>query len=138
VSADDVQILGQMWEELGTSSPTEVRREAAERWWDPEIQYVEDPRWPGSSSYRGLDQVIAAWNAYLEILGSTELSVERIVDAGDDVVALVRVSGVSKGADVPFDHLWAYVCRLRDGKLAYQRAYWDPDEALAAAGVDSP
>ena len=127
-----------MWEELGTSSPTEVRREAAERWWDPEIEYVEDPRWPGSSTYRGLDEVIAAWNAYLEILGSTELSVERIVDAGDDVVALVRVSGVSKGADVPFDHLWAYVCRLRDGKLAYQRAYWDPDEALAAAGVDSP
>jgi ketosteroid isomerase-like protein len=76
--------------------------------------------------------------AYREILGSTELSVERIVDAGDDVVALVRVSGVSKGADVPFEHLWAYVCRLRDGKLAYQRAYWDPDEALAAAGVDSP
>jgi ketosteroid isomerase-like protein len=127
-----------MWEELGTSSPTEVRREAAERWWDPEIQYVEDPRWPGSSSYRGLDQVIAAWNVYLEILGSTEMGVERIVDAGDEVVALVRVSGVSKGADVPFDHLWAYVCRLRDGKLAYQRAYWDPDEALAAAGVDSP
>jgi ketosteroid isomerase-like protein len=138
VSAADVRILGQMWEELGTSSPTEVRREAAERWWDPEIEYVEDPRWPGSSTYRGLDEVIAAWNAYLEILGSTELSVERIVDAGDDVVALVRVSGVSKGADVPFDHLWAYVCRLRDGKLAYQRAYWDPDEALAAAGVDSP
>jgi ketosteroid isomerase-like protein len=138
VSAADVRILGQMWEELGTSSPTEVRREAAERWWDPEIQYVEDPRWPGSSSYRGLDQVIAAWNVYLEILGSTEMGVERIVDAGDEVVALVRVSGVSKGADVPFDHLWAYVCRLRDGKLAYQRAYWDPDEALAAAGVDSP
>ena len=138
MSAADVRIVGQMWEELGTSSPTEVRREAAERWWDPEIEYVEDPRWPGSSTYRGLDEVIAAWNAYLEILGSTELSVERIVDAGDDVVALVRVSGVSKGADVPFDHLWAYVCRLRDGKLAYQRAYWDPDEALAAAGVDSP
>ena len=138
MSAADVRILGQMWEELGTSSPTEVRREAAERWWDPEIEYVEDPRWPGSSTYRGLDEVIAAWNAYLEILGSTELSVERIVDAGDDVVPLVRVSGVSKGADVPFDHLWAYVCRLRDGKLAYQRAYWDPDEALAAAGVDSP
>ena len=31
----------------------------------------------------------------------------------------------------------AYVCRVRDGKLVYQRAYWDPDEALAAAGVSS-
>ena len=44
-------------------------------------------------------------------------------------------SGVSTGGDVPFDHLWAYLCRLRDGKLAYQRAYWEPEEALKEAGV---
>jgi hypothetical protein len=27
---------------------------------------------------------------------------------------------------------------IRNGQLAYQRAYWEPDEALAAAGVSSP
>ena len=82
---------------------------------------------PGSS-------ILAAMSAAdAEILRS----VEEVIDAGDEVVAVVRVSGTSKGADVPFEHLWAYVCRVRDGKLVYQRAYWDPDEALAAAGVSS-
>jgi len=135
VSAADVEILGQMWGELGRSAPKEVPREAAERWWHPEIEYVEDPRWPGSSTYRGRDEVIDAWNGYLEVLGSTEMTVERIIDAGEEAVALVRVCGVSKGADVPFEHLWAYVCRVRDGQLVYQRAYWDTQEALDAARV---
>jgi ketosteroid isomerase-like protein len=135
VSTTDAEILAQMWDELGRSSPTEVDREAAERWWHPEIEYVEDPKWPGSSSYRGREEVIAAWNGYLEILGSTEMKLERVVDADDEVVALVRVTGISKGADVPFDHLWAYICRVRDGQLVYQRAYWDTQEALAEAGV---
>jgi ketosteroid isomerase-like protein len=79
--------------------------------------------------------VIRAWHGYLEIFGSVEMKVEDLRDAGDEVVAIVRVSGVSKGGAVPFEHRWAYVCRVRDGRLAYQRAYWDPQEALADAGV---
>jgi ketosteroid isomerase-like protein len=67
-----------------------------------------------------------------------ELTVERTVVAGDRLVALVRFDLVSAGGDVPTDHLWGYVCEARDGKLSYLRAYWEPDEALAAAGVDSP
>jgi ketosteroid isomerase-like protein len=82
--------------------------------------------------------VLRAWNSYLEVFRTVQMGVEEMIDAGDEVVAVVRVSGISTGADVPFDHLWAYLLRLRDGKLVYWRAYWDPDEALAAAGVDSP
>jgi ketosteroid isomerase-like protein len=109
---------------------------AVEPWWHEEMEYVEDPKWPGSSVYRGREEVLRVWNAYLEVFRTVRMEVEDMIDAGDEVVALVRVSGISTGADVPFDHLWAYVCRLRDGKLAYQRAYWDPDEALSDAGVD--
>jgi len=32
---------------------------------------------------------------------------------------------------VPFDHLWAYRFRMRGGRIAWFRAYLDPDEALA-------
>jgi ketosteroid isomerase-like protein len=138
VSAADVEILRQMWDVMSGPVPSELRPELAERWWHPEITYEEDPRWPGAGTYRGRDEVAAAWNGYLEIFGEVNIKLERILDAGDEVVVLVRVSGVSKGADVPVDHTWGYVSRIRDGQLAYQRAYWDPDEALAAAGVSSP
>ena len=135
MGAGNVDVLRQMWEEMGGSVQSGVDPDAARRWWHPEIEYVEDPRWPGSRTYRGRDQVIAAWNAYLEVLGSVEMRIEDLVDAGDAVVAVVRVSGVSKGADVPFEHLWGYVCRVEDGQLAYQRAYWDPQEASSDAGL---
>jgi ketosteroid isomerase-like protein len=138
VSAADAEILRQMWDVMGGPAPSEIRQDLAERWWHPEIEYREDPRWPGASTYRGREEVVAAWNGYLEIFGEVNMQPEEVIDAGDELVALVRVSGVSKGADVPVDHTWGYVCRIRDGQLAYQRAYWDPDEALAAAGVPSP
>jgi ketosteroid isomerase-like protein len=82
--------------------------------------------------------VIAVWNGYLDILGSAEMRIEDLIDTGDCVVALIRVSGVSTGGDVPFEHVWGYVCRVEGGQLTYQRAYWDPEEALSAAGADSP
>jgi ketosteroid isomerase-like protein len=36
---------------------------------------------------------------------------------------------------VPFDHLWGYVVEVRDRQIAYIRAYYEPDEALEAAGL---
>lgn len=35
-------------------------------------------------------------------------------------------------------YAWAYLCKTRAGQPRYLRAYWDPDEALADAGVSSP
>ncbi len=67
-----------------------------------------------------------------------ELTLERVVEAGNRVVALIRYALVSAAGDVPTDHVWGYVCGARDGKLLYLRAYWDPEEALSAAAVDSP
>jgi ketosteroid isomerase-like protein len=134
VSAADVEFLRGMFEDLGGAvSPTAL--DEVERWWHPEMEYVEDPKWPGSSAYRGREEVLRVWNSYLDVFRTVRMDVEDVIDAGDEVVAVVRVSGISTGADVPFDHLWAYVCRVRDGKLAYQRAYWYPEEALSDAGV---
>ena len=137
MSTADVDFLRRMFEDVGGDvSPRDLDR--VEPWWHPEIEYVEDPKWPGSSEFRGREEVLRIWNSYLEVFRTVRMEVQDVIDAGEEVVAVVRVSGISKGADVPFDHVWAYVCRLRDGKLAYQRAYWDPEEALSAAGVDSP
>jgi ketosteroid isomerase-like protein len=131
----DAEILREMWDEWLSMTPLEVRDDFVERWWHPEIEYVEDPRWPGSGTYRGLDAVKGAFAGYLEVFGSAELSLERLVDAEDQLVALVRFTGVSSGAEVPTEHVWGYVCRAQDGKLIYLRAYWNPQEALDAAGV---
>ena len=123
-----------MWEELGSGGPADtLDDELVDRWWHPELEYVEDPSWPGASSYRGREAVRDAWNAYMEVFKSAAMQLVRIDDRGEEIVALVRVTGVSTGGDVPFDHLWGYTCRLKDGQLVYLRAYWDPEDALREA-----
>jgi ketosteroid isomerase-like protein len=137
VGADDLAALTRMWEQWGGPiGDAEQREQFRQRWWHPEIRYVEDPRWPGSGTYDGIDAVRDVFEAYMEVFEG-ELSVERTVEAGDRLVALIRYRLVSAGGDVPLDHVWGYVCGARDGKLSYLRAYWDPDEALADAGADS-
>ena len=139
MSEQDAEILRLQWEEVARQSPMEAGdfSRFVEDTWHPEIVYEEDPRWPGSGSYSGREEVKAAFDGYREVMGSPTLSVENVVDAGDEQVVLVRFTGTSASSDLPWDHLWAYRCRLRDGKLSYLRAYWDPDEALAAARSDS-
>src|SRR5262245_20851715 len=126
-----------MWEQWdGPIGDPEQRERFRERWWHSEIRYVEDPRWPGSGSYEGRQAVIEVFEAYTEVFEG-ELRLEQTIEAGDQLVALVRYRLGSAGGDVPLDHVWGYVCEAREGRLSYLRAYWDPEEALADAGVSS-
>jgi ketosteroid isomerase-like protein len=139
VGSDEVEIVrgafGTFAEAAGGAT-AERRAELTERWFHPDVEYVEDQSWPGATSYRGRDAVRQAFEGYEEIL-SGELAIEEVREGSNGVFAQLRYRGASTGADVPFDQSWGYHCRIRDGQLAYFRAYFDVDEALAAAGVDS-
>jgi ketosteroid isomerase-like protein len=95
---------------------------------------VEDPSWPGSSTYRGRDEVRRTFEGYMEVLGGS-MSLEEVQEGSDGVCAVVIVEGRSAGAEIPWKQRWAYHCRVRDGRLSYFRAYLDVDEAKRDAGV---
>jgi hypothetical protein len=127
-----------MWEEIASGVPDETAWQAAtERWWHPELLYEEDPKWPGAGAYRGATRCApfsrAMPRSWVPPPSASRESLHRTIG----VVVLVRVKGDS-AAGVPWDHLWGYLCRTRAGQLEYLRAYWNPDEALADAGVSSP
>ena len=112
--------------------------EIAEAYWHPEIEYIEDPRLPGASSYKGRDAVVRVWRSYMEVLGDEDdiaVTVEDVHDAGDRQVPLVRFRGHAAGSGIPFEHLWGYVVEIRDERIAYLRAFYEPREALEAAGL---
>ncbi|HEY1237732.1 MAG TPA: nuclear transport factor 2 family protein [Solirubrobacterales bacterium] len=139
MSSEDMEVLKRMWEDFsGPIATGQAQRERfRELYWHPEITYEEDPRWPGSGTYRGVEEVARAFEGYIDVFSAGEVTVEDLVEAGNRLVARIRFRVVSAGGDVPLDHVWGYVCEARDGRLAYLRAYWDPDEALADAGVSS-
>ena len=59
---------------------------------------------------------------------------KELIDAGDKVLALVRVSARGKASGVPVEaHVWA-VCRFSDGKLV-EWTYFGHDRVAAFAAV---
>jgi ketosteroid isomerase-like protein len=118
-------------------TPVAERDPMLERWFGPEVEYVEDENWPGSSTYRGRESVRDVFAAYEEILGG-DLEVEEVRTGTDGLLAIIRYKGESTGASVPWEQRWGYHCRVSDGKISYFRAFADLDEARAAAGVSSP
>jgi len=137
MTAENVQVVRRFFEALAdagrASTPAE---DLMQRFAREDVVYVEDPRWPGSDTYRGDVAVGECWSKYDELLGdAAAVSVVEVRDAGNEVVAIVQVSGRARESGVPYDHTWGYVCRTEDGRLSYFRAYLDFAEALEAAGL---
>jgi ketosteroid isomerase-like protein len=107
----------------------------AEGLFDEDLEWVEDPAGPDSGTYRGLSSVRSLVANRMESF-EIEQETERLIDAGDDVVALVRWSarGQSSGAEA---HVrLAMVSSLRAGKIVRVRFYLNPAEALKAVGIE--
>jgi ketosteroid isomerase-like protein len=129
---EDVQLVRKAFNGTGLQSLGEV----AEAYWDPDVEYVEDPRWPGAGRYRGREEVLRIFQSYIDALGPDESGsavLEQIIDAGGRQVAFVRFQGRS-ASGVPHDYLWGYVVEVRNRHIVYFRAYYEPAEALEAAG----
>jgi ketosteroid isomerase-like protein len=62
--------------------------------------------------------------------------IELLIDAGgNQVVAVIRISGRAKLSGVETDLTYAALYTIRDGKVARGREYWTKEQALEAAGL---
>jgi uncharacterized protein len=57
---------------------------------------------------------------------------EELIEAKDNVVALLRTGGVGRGSGVEVDRRTAMVWTVRDGRASALRFFRDRDKALAA------
>ena len=87
--------------------------------------------------YRGHEGVRTYWRRWLEAWKDLEFEAEDVLDAGDEVVALIRNqrqwgrhSGIA--TEIP---PYGLVFSLREGKVTRWRAYSDQKSALEAAGL---
>jgi hypothetical protein len=136
MSRENVEVARRLWEGIVEGGAS--RRAGgtfADPAWHPEIEYVEDPRWPGSGTYRGPEAIEARFAEYLEVFGAVDVSVRELLDAGEAVVSIFHAQGASARTGLPFEHEWAYVWTFRDGRVVEWRAYFEKDEALEAVGL---
>jgi len=98
-----------------------------------ETTIEQDPRLPWGGRYIGRDGVLA-FLAQLVTTVDTQLVIERIFQAGEDVVEVGRSVGSVRSSGEPLDVAECHVWTIRDGMIHAARFYIDSDTVIAALG----
>jgi ketosteroid isomerase-like protein len=96
---------------------------------------VQDWAPGGQVRYQGLEGLRAAWLDWLSPWETYRTDVEDVIDAGDEIVVLVRDYGRRPGMAVEVSLIGASVWTVRDGKIAKAAFYPNRRDALEAVGL---
>ncbi len=134
MSRENVEVVRGIYEAV-------ARRDSA----SPFDVYAEDIAWDVSRwrraflyrkpVYHGHEGVREAWREVLSDFGEVDFEVEELIDAGDEVVAVIGEHGTGRrsGARVPTGH--AAVWTLAGGRVTRMRTFDNRDDALQAVGL---
>jgi ketosteroid isomerase-like protein len=112
-----------------------IRKEFAE-FAHPDLEWIEDPAWPGAGTFHGFDEVIALRRERLDSF-DYEQTVERVLHAGDTMVGLVRWRGRAQSSGAEAEMQMAIIWTFRGDKVARVQFVIDHEKALRIAGIDS-
>jgi ketosteroid isomerase-like protein len=104
---------------------------------DPDVRVVPRPAEPDAAAeYRGLDELMdylvnwySQWEEY-------EVEPVEIIDAGEQVLAVVRERGRLEGSGLEVEEDFSHSFRLRAGKIVEWQMYDSNAEAREAVGLD--
>ncbi len=100
----------------------------------PDVEWREDPAWPGSATYRGVEQVRQVILDRMDTLDFDQRT-EDLIDVGDKVVALVRWRGRGRASGAQGELSLAIVWTVREQAITSIEFFLDRAEALAAVGL---
>jgi ketosteroid isomerase-like protein len=99
---------------------------------DPEVEWVAAPHsLLATEEYRGSDGVRRFWTQFLSTWDEYGVEVEELIDAGDQVVAVMRLSGRTHEREI--DQPRSSLLTLRNGKIVRIEPFASKDDALEAA-----
>jgi ketosteroid isomerase-like protein len=96
--------------------------------WDLSRRLIDPQKYRGHEGVKKFfEQLLEAWEE------APSMKAEELIDAGDRVVAFVRVQGRGKGSGAAVEARIAQVWTIRDQKAIRLEYFGDRAEALAAA-----
>ena len=99
-------------------------------------------RGPERGVYPGKDGMTRLWKRYWEAFESVSIEVEEMIDADDQVIAIVRARGRGRGSGIEIDARGPHVWSFREGKVIRFTLYQEVGEAieavLGAEATESP
>jgi ketosteroid isomerase-like protein len=109
--------------------------EAALEYFDPSLQWFAPPEWPEERLYQGYDGLRRVARVWTGSFDEFRLDMDRAIDAGDHVIALLCQRGRIKGSDSQIEHRVGWDCELLNRKIARVHPYFSWAEALEAVGL---
>ena len=143
MSREDVDLVRQVYEADGPFwLPMEAHEEAAllgrlfGDLYDEHVKVLMPPDYPeGAQVYVGRPGMVRLIALLRDSWTSWRFEAERIIDAGQFVVALTKVVAEGEHSGLGAVQETAHVWTVRDGRLASIQIYRDRDQALEATGV---
>ena len=133
MSQENVEIVREIYEAV-------ARRDAASAF----AVYADDIVWEVSARralvmnrvYHGHDGVRKFWRDALSAFGEVDLDVEELIDAGGQVVAVIREREIGRASRVPVEASHTAIWTLDDGMVIRMQVFDDRAEALKAVGLE--
>ena len=101
----------------------------------PGAEWIEDPRMPGAITRRGDAEVRRYFESLPRYGEELRFELERLVDYGDEVLALARVTTRARRGGPEIDRPFDTIFTVRDGKIVRGRSFSTRHDALEAAGL---
>jgi ketosteroid isomerase-like protein len=102
---------------------------------DPEIEWTTTDAFLEAATYCGHEGIRGYFETLAGEFDNVRLEAEEVIDAGDQVLVCVRMSGRGKASGAPVELTLTSACSLRDGKFVRIRNYPDKAQALEAVGL---
>jgi ketosteroid isomerase-like protein len=130
MAAGNVEVVRRLYEAFNQGALDSVLEGA-----NPDVEFDASQRLPDEGVMRGRDAYRRFVERTFETWERFHVELDELLDAGDAVVAMVRISGVGKASRVAVEERTAHVLWLRDGRPYRVKVFVDRDEALRAAGL---
>ena len=101
---------------------------------DPDFEMDLTERVLNPATYRGAEGLLRFLGEIDELWASMDIDVERVIERGDEVLAVLLVTLTGRGSGVEMESRIAQWWTLRDGRLLRMKLYGDADAAVAEFG----
>ena len=110
-------------------------RTALEPLVDPAVESVAIWQGGGATTYVGFDGFRKLWLDWLEPWASYYVQVDEVIDAGDQVVILIRDRARRHDTEAEVELISGSVWEVREGKVVRVQFCQSREEALQSAGL---
>jgi ketosteroid isomerase-like protein len=100
-----------------------------------EFEVVEPSEQPGAETRYGSQGVTDSMAALSEAFENFQFEPEKFIDAGDNVVALLKARGRGKGSGIVVEQQVAHVWTFQAGEPVRVQIYLDRTQAMEVVGV---